>query len=42
VELVKDAVQAGIWGGNLYYVTNSGDKWLLNMMPLPPEPKAKS
>jgi hypothetical protein len=42
VELVKDAVQAGIWGGNLYYVTNSGDSWQLNMMPLPPEPKAKS
>ncbi len=42
VELVKDSVQAGVWGGNLYYLTNAGDHWLLNMIPLPADPKAKS
>ena len=43
--LVKDALQAGVWRGNLYYITNAEDKWQLNMMPLPqlkePEPKPK-
>ncbi len=40
-ELLKDAAAAGVWHGNLYYVTNTDDKWQLNMTPLPPDPKAK-
>jgi hypothetical protein len=43
--LVKDALQAGVWHGNLYYISSTDGDWQLNMMPLPQlketDPKSK-
>jgi hypothetical protein len=44
-DVATDTVTAGVWNGNLYYITGSGDKMQLHMKPLPQmkiaDPKAK-